>query len=173
MVNLSKRASTVLTVIAAGAAVLAVLALLRHDLLAPASGEVCAFDADDPLSGMRAKDGTRRANVWTGVFPLFDTGRDGFAGTAPVGCFEPGLTGAYDMIGNAWEWTTSPFAPGGAAAGHDQGRVVSLQRGLLPTLPAGRAREPRAGFQHGSYRLTHCQGRLEPLRGASTRSLTA
>ncbi len=70
------------------------------------------FDPDDPLSGVRAQDGTRRANIWTGVFPVINTRRDGFAGTAPVGCFEPGRTGAYDMIGNVWEWTTAPFAPG-------------------------------------------------------------
>ncbi|MEO1470808.1 MAG: formylglycine-generating enzyme family protein [Pseudomonadota bacterium] len=70
------------------------------------------FDPADPLSGMRGEDGALRANIWTGVFPVLDTRRDGFAGTAPVGCFAPGLTGAYDMIGNVWEWTTSPFAPG-------------------------------------------------------------
>lgn len=70
------------------------------------------FDPMDPESGVRAPDGTARANVWTGLFPVFNSESDGFSGIAPVGCFEPGLTGAYDMIGNVWEWTDSPFAPG-------------------------------------------------------------
>ena len=70
------------------------------------------FDSDDPESGMRGPDGEARANVWSGTFPVVDTARDGFAGIAPVGCFKPGLTGAYDMIGNVWEWTDSPFKPG-------------------------------------------------------------
>lgn len=69
------------------------------------------FDPMDPESGVRAPDGTPRANIWTGLFPVLNTRRDGFAGTAPVGCFAPGLTGAYDMIGNVWEWTDSQFAP--------------------------------------------------------------
>ncbi|TWI78689.1 formylglycine-generating enzyme required for sulfatase activity [Roseibium hamelinense] len=69
------------------------------------------FDSMDPESGVRAPDGSARANIWTGVFPVLNSRRDGFAGTAPVGCFEPGLTGAYDMIGNVWEWTDSPLAP--------------------------------------------------------------
>ncbi|MEO1452517.1 MAG: formylglycine-generating enzyme family protein [Pseudomonadota bacterium] len=69
------------------------------------------FDPMDPESGVRATDGSARANIWTGIFPVINSRRDGFAGTAPVGCFEPGLTGAYDVIGNVWEWTDSPFAP--------------------------------------------------------------
>lgn len=69
------------------------------------------FDPNDPESGIRAPDGAPRANIWTGVFPVINTSRDGFEGTAPVGCFAPGLTGAYDMIGNVWEWTDSRFAP--------------------------------------------------------------
>ncbi|MEL7518996.1 MAG: formylglycine-generating enzyme family protein [Pseudomonadota bacterium] len=67
------------------------------------------FDADDPESGMRGPYGEARANMWNGPFPARDLGEDGFSGLAPVGCFEPGLTGAYDMIGNVWEWTESPF----------------------------------------------------------------
>lgn len=69
------------------------------------------FDPDDPESGVRGPDGEPRANIWTGVFPLFNSGLDGFSGTAPVGCFPPGLTGAYDLIGNVWEWTDSQFTP--------------------------------------------------------------
>jgi formylglycine-generating enzyme required for sulfatase activity len=69
------------------------------------------FDSADPESGVRAPDGRLRANIWTGQFPVSDTADDGYAGTAPVGCFEPGRTGAYDMIGNVWEWTDSPYSP--------------------------------------------------------------
>lgn len=69
------------------------------------------FDPMDPESGVRAPDGSARANIWTGLFPVINSRRDGFVGTAPVGCYEPGLTGAYDMIGNVWEWTDTQFAP--------------------------------------------------------------
>jgi formylglycine-generating enzyme required for sulfatase activity len=69
------------------------------------------FDPMDPRSGMLAPDGTPRANVWNGIFPVFDLGSDGHAGIAPVGCYAPGRTGAFDMIGNVWEWTDTPFAP--------------------------------------------------------------
>jgi len=70
------------------------------------------FDPDDPESGVRAPDGTARANIWTGLFPIHDTGRDGFVGAAPIGCFQPGVTGAHDIIGNVWEWTDSAFEAG-------------------------------------------------------------
>ena len=66
------------------------------------------FDLQDDTSGAYDREGDPIANTWQGVFPLFNTSEDGFAGLAPVGCFVDNRIGVFDLIGNAWEWTETP-----------------------------------------------------------------
>lgn len=66
-------------------------------------------DPDNPVSGAYSSAGQPVANTWQGFFPLADSAEDGFSGRAPTGCFAPSRLGLYDMIGNVWEWTESPF----------------------------------------------------------------
>ena len=52
----------------------------------------------------QGRHNARDANSWQGIFPMENTGADGYEGLAPVGCFAANAYGLKDMSGNAWEW---------------------------------------------------------------------
>jgi len=49
------------------------------------------------------------ANTWQGLFPMQNTGLDGYRGLAPVACYPADGNGLYDMKGNVWELVDAAF----------------------------------------------------------------
>lgn len=52
------------------------------------------------------------ANTWQGSFPGKNTKKDGYAGTAPVGCYPANGYGLFDMAGNVWEIVNDNYQRG-------------------------------------------------------------
>ena len=67
-------------------------------------------DADYAWGDSLAPEGRMLANYWQGLFPLANQCLDGWEGTSPVRSFPANPYGAYDLIGNVWEWTQDWWA---------------------------------------------------------------
>jgi formylglycine-generating enzyme required for sulfatase activity len=63
-------------------------------------------DVDYAWGSELAPGGVTMANTWSGTFPTHSSKPQGKDRTTPVKSFPANGYGAYDLIGNVWEWTT-------------------------------------------------------------------
>lgn len=85
----------------------------------------------------------RKANTWQGIFPFADVAGDGHAGIAPVANYPANAFGLHDMIGNVWEWTSTPYSPSHA----EKDRLGAGSSGFDPAQPG----VPVGTIRGGSY----------------------
>jgi formylglycine-generating enzyme len=62
-----------------------------------------------PWGNELMSNGEHQCNIWQGLFPMSNTGQDGYLGTAPVKSFHPNNYGLYNTSGNVWEWCSEWF----------------------------------------------------------------
>jgi sulfatase modifying factor 1 len=134
-------------------------AWLGHRLPTEAQFEFAARE-----SGRKNAAGEFASNTWQGFFPLQNEPLDGYLGTAPVGCYTASPDGLYDLIGNVWEWTSSPYY-----MTHDFAALLDWPEGYDPAQPG----EPVGVIKGGSYLCApnYCMRYRPEARQAQSRGL--
>src|SRR4029450_376258 len=104
--------------------------------------------------------------IYEGVFPVTDTGEDGFAGLAPVAQFAPNAYGLYDVAGNVWEWTSDWYRPDYYASLAASG-VARTPRGPADSFDPAEPGQPKRVHRGGSYLCTeqYCTRYMIGTRG--------
>ena len=108
-----------------------------------------------PASWAYDREGRPAANSWQGVFPVRDTGMDGYVGLAPVGCFEANGFGLRDMVGNVWEWTSEQRDGNGLIKGGSYLCAMNYCANFRPA--AFQAQELDLGTSHIGFRTIRTQ----------------
>jgi sulfatase modifying factor 1 len=142
--------------------------------------------------------GKYMANTWQGIFPVRDSGEDGFDGTSPVGSFPANGYGLYDMAGNVWQWCSDWYRddsnleaasknvcrnPVGPSASYDPGDPYSPKRvvkgGSFLCNPdycesyrpsARRGTPPDTGSSHTGFRCVLSGDATEVVRSMGSKS---
>jgi sulfatase modifying factor 1 len=127
-------------------------------------------DGEDDWSSAFDADGKPIANTWQGVFPVLNTQDDGYAGTAPVGCFKPNGYGLYDMIGNVWELTSDWYR-----AGHSREAVANPTGPELVSLRVAAGQSASRVIKGGSHLCSsnYCSRYRPAARQAQETNLSA
>lgn len=99
------------------------------------------------------QDQPKQANTWQGLFPVLNSGDDGFVGLAPVGCYAPNALGLLDMIGNVWELTADVWTPSHAARSGTKDAGASTDAISDPTTSPARPDAPKQRVIKGGSHL--------------------